>query len=101
MLPFLLASYGLTLIVTQSRIFRPLRAKVERVPGIGYWIKCPMCFGFWAGFFWSGSLWPMIAMPLLGRTEALALNTLAAGCVSSGFCWMVRVVLHKLGEDEL
>lgn len=92
MFPFLLSCYGMTLIVTQSRIFRPVREKFSCVRGIGYWIKCPMCFGFWAGVFWSPFLWHPIELPL---------GLLAAGCISSGFCWIVRVVLYRLGEDAL
>ena len=30
-----------------------------------------------------------------------SLDVAAAGAVSSGFCWAMRVVTHRLGEDEM
>lgn len=96
LLVFLLASYGVTNIVTAGRLFAGMRdALARRVPALGYWIRCPMCFGFAAGVFWAAcGLWPATAAPA-------ALDWLAAGAASSGWCWVVRVVLHRLGEDAL
>ncbi len=96
LLVFLLASYGVTNIVTMGRIFQPTRALLARVsPAIGYWVKCPMCFGVAAGVGWAiAGLWPPFAA---SRFVDLA----CAGAVSSAFCWIVRVVLHRLGEDQL
>ena len=37
----ILATIGLTFIITQSRIFKFIQR--------WYLFKCPMCFGFWAG----------------------------------------------------
>lgn len=101
MLTFLLVCYGTTLIVTQSKLFASLRAWLA---GVSKWagtlFKCPMCFGFWAGVFWAlAGLWPHTV--LWGRAWMRPLELLAAGCVSSATCWIVRVVLHRLGEDEL
>jgi len=102
MIQFLLATYGLTLIVTQSKIFRPIRDALDRsnLKTFSAWIHCPMCFGFWSGIGLS-RLWPAVPMADLPGWESLALNILAAGWASSAFCWIVRVVLHRLGEDEL
>ncbi|MCK5644238.1 MAG: DUF1360 domain-containing protein [Gammaproteobacteria bacterium] len=67
---FLLASSGMSIIVTKSYIFKPLRdfidigddakiaiAKNEFLPNVAQrmrmsvhkLITCPLCFGFWAG----------------------------------------------------
>lgn len=105
MIQFLLATYGLTLIVTQSKIFRPVRGLFEGTSNrllkfFGDMLHCPMCFGFWSGIFWS-RFWPAVAISDLPRWETGTLNILAAGCVSSAFCWIVRVALHRLGEDDL
>jgi len=93
---FLLVCYGFTYIVTLGKIFAPVRDLVMRVSKtVGYWIKCPMCFGLWAGLGWAlAGLWPSTGM-------WRPLDLLAAGCVSSGFCWAARVALYKLGADEL
>lgn len=92
---FLLVCYGFTNIVTGSKIFAPLRAWVlARSEMAGYWIQCMMCFGFAAGVLWAAvGLWP--------RVTWLPVDMLAAGCASSGACWVVHVVMHKMGEDEL
>ena len=44
LLILILAAWGLTQIVVYSSIFAPVRDYVD-------WevLKCPMCFGFWAG----------------------------------------------------
>ena len=50
MLIIILASFGLTIIVTQSKIFKPVR----EIAGLFSlklrdMLECPMCFGFWSG----------------------------------------------------
>ena len=45
---FILASYGLTLIVTGGHIFSPLREFVSKIFTYNP-LECAMCFGFWAG----------------------------------------------------
>jgi hypothetical protein len=93
---FLLASSGLTHIVTISRLFRGVRAWIaKRSASAGHWICCPMCIGVPVGAGWSlAGLGP-------GSGLGWAGDAVAAAFVSSGWCWMVRVVLHRLGEDEL
>jgi len=56
---FLLGGFGVTTIITKSKIFEPLREKLDN----GYdnlkhnfWgllINCPLCVGFWVGVFLS------------------------------------------------
>ena len=95
LLIFLLASYGVTNIVTGGKIFKPLRELVKPVPGFGYWICCEMCFGFAVGVGWCAlELWPDLGL-------AWWRQWFAAGAVSSGWCWMVRAILHRLGEDDI
>jgi len=52
---FLLVNLGFTTIVTQSKIIKPLRTFLLKInPNfLGYWIKCPMCFGFFSGLLTS------------------------------------------------
>jgi len=50
MLIFILSTIGLTFIVTQSYIFRPLRDLAEKIsPSLGKLLHCTQCFGFWSG----------------------------------------------------
>jgi hypothetical protein len=45
-----LSCVAITCIVVHSEIFRPFRELVSKIHNtIGYWISCPMCFGFWVG----------------------------------------------------
>ena len=96
LLVFLLACYGVTTIVTLGKIFAPVRAVVARVnQHAGHWIKCQMCFSVPVGVGWA-------LVDLFPPTGAERwVEVCAAGAVSSGFCWFVRVVTHRLGEDEL
>ena len=93
---FLLACFGTTNILTTSRLFAGLRRRLEERSALaGYWVRCPMCLGVPVGMGWN----------LVGLDLALALprfvEALVAGALSSGWCWTLRVVLHRLGEDEL
>ena len=92
---FLLACYGVVNIVTGGRIFAWLRDCLNDVPVLGYWIQCPMCIGVPVGIAWCA----LGVFPDLGLRWWVEWS--AAGMVSSGWCWMFRVVLHRLGEDEL
>ncbi len=96
LLVFLLACSGTTNIVTGGRIFAGIRASLDRRhPALGYWARCPMCLGFFVGVVWAvAGLWPSSA-------KASVVELAAAGAMSSGWCWAVRVVLHRMGEDEL
>jgi uncharacterized RDD family membrane protein YckC len=85
LLTFVLACYGLTNIVTNSKLFKPVR---EGAPGT--WLKdllkCPMCFGFWAGLilaFWFD------------------INPFIGALISSGSSWTIHVVLMRLGACDL
>jgi hypothetical protein len=93
---FLLACYGVTTIVTQGRIFAPVRAAIARISEpAGHWIRCPMCFSVPVGIGWA-------LLELFPPTGAARwVDVAAAGAVSSGFCWVTRVVMHRLGEDDL
>jgi hypothetical protein len=54
---FLLATIGLTMIITQSYIFKPIRENIQKIsPFLGKLLHCPMCFGFWSGILIKTSL---------------------------------------------
>ena len=95
LLCFILSCYGVTNIVTSGKIFQWLRDLLQPVPGLGYWIGCPMCMGVPVGIGWF----------LLGLRPDIGasfwVSAAACGMISSGSCWIVRVVLSHLGEDAL
>lgn len=83
---YLLAAYGATNILTGSYLLAPVRDQLARhSSALGHFSECPMCVGFWVGLVLA---WPAGMQPALGA------------CASSGFCWIARVVLRRLGEDE-
>jgi len=92
---FLLASYGVTNIVVASKLYQPLRDALKPVPMLGYWIQCPMCFSVPVGAGWC----------LVGLSPGTGLylpfDAAASGAIASAFCWIMRVALFRLGEDEL
>lgn len=93
---FVLASYGATNIVSSGRLFAGLRARLAALsPSVGYWIRCPMCLGVPVGVLWAlAGLRPETS---LGAAGDLA----AAGAISSGTCWLLRVATHAMGGDQL
>lgn len=96
LLVFLIACHGLVQIVTGGKIFHGLREWLARRSAfLGYWIKCPMCFGVPAGAgLAAAGLWQPV-------TGSWPLDVFAAAMTGSAICWTMHVVLHKLGADEL
>ncbi len=76
LLVFILASYGLTMILVYGKIFDIIRPK-------HHFFHCTMCMGFWAGVF----NWLFLPTPF---------NFLIAGFISSGTSYF----LSKLMDDE-
>jgi hypothetical protein len=49
---FIFICYGITSIVVQSKIFKPLRETIKtKSYFFGSLLNCMMCFGFWVGLF--------------------------------------------------
>jgi len=47
---FMLASVGVTVVISISSIFEPIRLFIQsRSSFLGELITCPMCTGFWSG----------------------------------------------------
>lgn len=100
-LAWLLVAWGFVVIVTTSRIFRPVRELADAyTPGLGVLLHCPLCFGFWAG----------VGLSLAGLTSPsssvcpswwLPFRAWADGCAAAGACWIVHVVLVRLGANDL
>lgn len=104
MITWLLLVYGLTLILTESKLLEPVRT------ALGWcFLSCSMCMGWWVGLGIAMLGWPMPGLPVMEQLplpvwvyflHAVATATESA-FASSGWCWMVHVVLEKLGASEL
>lgn len=80
LIKFVLVSLGLTYIVTDSEIFRPIKARIKS-DFIWDLLSCPQCFGFWAG---------------LGIGWIYGFNPIAGALMISGICF----ILTKLYTNE-
>ena len=93
---FLLASYGATNIITASQLLAGARTRLQRRSRwLGAWARCAMCMSVPVGVGWN-----LVGLRL-GPDLPRFVEFFAAGAVSSGGCWIVRVVLARLGEDAL
>lgn len=95
---FLMASYGVTNIITGGSIFAPLRAYLSGhkwlvIRKLGELISCPLCLSFWVGTVWHWVLFD-------ADTDS-DLEWVAFGAMASGFVWIVYVIMQRLGEDKL
>ena len=90
LLMFVLASYGLTLILLYGSIFNSIRPKNGK---LGELFKCPLCMGFWTGVFilfissWSE----------LFTYEVNLVNLLIMGWLSSGTSYFLDMVVDDSG----
>lgn len=85
LLTFILACYGMTMILVYSKIFEYVRIKLNSLNSemLTYMLKCCMCMGFWVGIFVS----LILEVPF---------NCFIAGCISSGTSYL----LSRLVDDD-
>jgi hypothetical protein len=96
MLPWALAVVGLTTIITQSKLFAPIRRVFENRTGSKF-LCCPMCMGFWVGL----GLSLILGLSCGARVHPFGMLCLVDGWASSGLNWIVYVVLIRLGAKDL
>lgn len=80
MLQFILACYGMTMILMYGKILNRIRPKTGF---FGSMLECSMCTGFWVGIFNSFLI-------------NLSLNFFICGCISAGTTY----ILDKIIGDE-
>ncbi len=103
--------WGVTMIVTTSKIFAGLRGAFPHAYGpdkltlkntFGTLLRCPMCFGFWVGVFFAALGYsPVELSQTLPTPVAHALALLSAGAAASAVSWTWHVVLARLGSMDL
>jgi hypothetical protein len=92
-LGWFLVVFGVTKIVTCSKIAAPLRFLYAPL------FACPLCFAFWVGL---GLTWLPGHIGPAGAFEwPLWLAAIANGFAASAAAWIVHVPLVALGESKL
>lgn len=91
------AAYGLTLIVTESYLFKPLRQLAYRHSPdfIGKLLYCCICTGFWAGVICS------LAAHIYLGVDTAPLRHAMDGFAASGLCWLLHVAVAAAGVEEI
>lgn len=95
---FMIACYGITVIVTEGSIFDKFRDYMEKISPnfFGQLFTCPLCFGTWVGFILTIIL-SVFNEPNL-FVDNLYLNVFLGGVISAGSVWLlhnVEVYLKK------
>ena len=93
MIWFILASYGLTQVLVNSKIFEKVRPARDQWGLIGYMANCTMCMGFWVGMF---------LFFINGWTELFTFkycigNMFLLGWVSSGTSYFLSMLVDDEG----
>jgi hypothetical protein len=89
LLAFILACYGMTMILVYGSIFNNIRPKNGF---FGKLFKCTMCMGFWVGIFIN------ICMYILNKDvfDSIIFGSFLSGCISSGTSYF----LSRIVTDE-
>jgi hypothetical protein len=89
LLTFILVAYGLTQILVYGSILNSIRPTKGK---LGELFQCPMCMGFWVGFF----LCVISPFTPLFTFEPNFVTPILLGCLSSGTSY----VLCQVFDDE-
>jgi hypothetical protein len=83
---FILCAYGLTQILTYSKLFEPLRPDY-------YFFHCPMCIGFWSGV----AIFLLNPFTELFTFDVTVVNALLLGWLSSGTSYALCMLISDGG----
>ncbi len=94
---WVITSFGLALIITQSKIFKSFRERIRLSSTfLGDLVRCIMCTGFWIGIALSllFDLGPNIHL-----IRIKPIRIFADGFATSGIVWIIYVVLYRYFQD--
>ncbi len=130
LIAWLLVTFGVTIVITKSRIGAPLRRRFplapppgpddtrghpyrdgpgpdDKVVDIAHLLRCPMCTGWWVGAFLSPLHIRMVEcpawVPSTTMVEVVAQHVGLAvlnGFAAATWCWAFWVVLAALGAER-
>lgn len=78
---WILVSFGLTAIISISRLFRPIQ-------NLGTFFRCPQCIGFWVG------------LGLAYGWKSITGNIFLDACLSSGVCLFLHTIMWKMALSD-
>lgn len=105
----ILGLVGITIIITTGSIFEELRNKVSETSQIlGKLINCPMCTGFWIGFFFGflSDIAPPIIVGGLISLLSWSIYSVVDYFITKGTWYATRIISENEGgptegeEDE-
>ena len=115
LLLWLLAVYGIADVIATARIGAPLRRRFpvhpyrdgpgpdDQVVAFAHLLRCPKCVGWWvAGTLTFLHLGPAEALPALGGSiPTFCIRAVLNAFAGATWCWIVHVVLYRLGAEDL
>ncbi len=85
LLAFILACYGMTMVLVYSKIFEKIRPK-------HHFFHCTMCVGFWVGIF-VNTLMLLLDMDFFND---FIIGSFLSGCISSGTSYLIS----RMADDD-
>jgi hypothetical protein len=102
---YILACYGVTLLIVQSKVMKPVREFFKnRVNFIYGLIHCMMCTGFWVGFLSTLFFDCSITYEIIGGDTSMIWFNIFDASLISGVIWLLYLVqlnLERHVKDEL
>ncbi len=81
LLCWMLVSFGMTTIITLSKLFEPIRVRIkEKNNFFGEMVNCNLCMGFWVGLILSSTYYSPTG------------NMFFDACLSSAACWFLYCI---------
>jgi len=96
LLIYILVNIGITIIVTQSKLFKPLREYFCKISPnyLGVLVGCSLCTGFWSGLFTS--LFFLSPTLMINPSMWMFLFPLFDGAISSIVCFTFYLLIKPL-----
>ena len=86
LLTFILACYGMTMIVVYGKIFNAIRPQ-------HHFFHCPLCMGWWVGVFINALMFYLD----ISFMPQLFIGSFIAGCISSGTSYLLSMIVNDEG----
>jgi hypothetical protein len=100
----ILGLVGITIIITVGSIFEDIREKIsERSTVLGKLINCPMCTGFWVGFFFgfASGIAPPIIVGGLVSLASWSVYSVVDYFITKGTWYATQIIKETQTEDNI